>query len=194
VSVPPIDASLIYVAVERPVYEERDPRSPMSAVHLVRLLDLFDGAGVTVWLDGGWGVDALLGEQTREHDDVDLVVSIGEVPALFAALEREGYAVAKGELPTCVVLLDDKGRQVDVHPVAFDEQGGGVYAMEEGGTWTYPAEGFEGRGSVLSHEARCLTPEVQVLCHAGYELDENDLADLAALRDRFGVRVPERGT
>jgi lincosamide nucleotidyltransferase A/C/D/E len=192
--VPPIDASLIYVAVQRPVYEERDPRVPMTAQDVVRLADVFDRGGVTVWLDGGWGVDALLGEQTREHDDLDLVVAIDEVPALVAALERERYEVAKGELPTCIVLLDERGRQVDVHPVAFDEQGGGVYAMEEGGTWTYPAEGFEGRGSVLGREARCLTPEVQVLCHAGYELDEDDLADLVALRDRFGVRVPERGT
>ena len=32
-------------------------------------------AGVAAWLDGGWGVDALLGEQTREHDDLDLVMA-----------------------------------------------------------------------------------------------------------------------
>ena len=173
--------------MQRPVYEERDPRLPMSATDAVALLDAFDQAGVTVWLDGGWGVDALLREQTREHDDLDLVVGIDDVPTLVAALERERYEVAKGELPTCIVLLDDDGRQVDVHPVAFDEQGGGVYAMEEGGTWTYPAAGFGGRGAVLGREARCLTPEVQVLCHAGYELDGDDLADLAALRARFDV-------
>lgn len=27
-----------------------------------------------VWLDGGWGVDALLGRQTRPHDDMDIVI------------------------------------------------------------------------------------------------------------------------
>lgn len=32
-----------------------------------RLLD----AGIPIWLDGGWGVDALLEEQTRIHDDLD---------------------------------------------------------------------------------------------------------------------------
>lgn len=30
--------------------------------------------GVDVRLDGGWGVDALLGRQTRDHDDIDLFV------------------------------------------------------------------------------------------------------------------------
>jgi len=24
--------------------------------------------GITVWIDGGWSVDALLGKQTRDHD------------------------------------------------------------------------------------------------------------------------------
>jgi lincosamide nucleotidyltransferase A/C/D/E len=173
--------------VERAVYEERDPRQAMGAVEVVRLVDAFDRAGVTVWLDGGWGVDALLGEQTRAHDDLDLVVALDDVPALIGGLAREGYDVAKGELPTCIVLLDQAGSQVDVHPVAFDEEGAGVYALEEGGTWAYPAAGFDGRGTVLGREVRCLTPEVQVLCHAGYELDDDDLADLAALRARFDV-------
>jgi hypothetical protein len=36
---------------------------------------------------------------------------------------------------------------------------------------------------------RCLTPEVQVLCHAGYELGETDHHDLAVLRERFGVNT-----
>ena len=30
-------------------------------------LDLFDELGVKIWIDGGWGVDALLGESTRAH-------------------------------------------------------------------------------------------------------------------------------
>ncbi len=173
--------------MERAVYEERDPRLSMSAGDVAELLELFDEEGIAVWLDGGWAVDAVLGEQTREHDDLDLVVAIEDVPRLVMGLERNGYDVAKGELPTCIVLVDPAGRQVDVHPVAFDQGGGGVYAMEQGGTWTYPAEGFAGRGTVLGRGVRCLTPRVQVLCHAGYELGESDFHDLALLRDRFGL-------
>jgi hypothetical protein len=30
--------------------------------------------GVDVWIDGGWGVDALLGKQTRQHKDLDIAI------------------------------------------------------------------------------------------------------------------------
>ncbi len=172
----------------RAVYDERDPRAPMESGHVVRLLHRMSSAGVSVWLDGGWGVDALVGEQTREHDDLDLVAARGDVPLLIEKLADEGYEVAKGALPFCIVLLDASGRQVDLHPVEFDDAGDGIYRMEDGRDWPYPARGFEGDGVVLGrHAVRCLTPEVQVLCHAGYELGETDRADLALLRDRFGV-------
>ena len=163
----------------------------MAAEHVVQLLETIETAGVKVWLDGGWGVDALLGAQTREHDDLDLVVARSDVPQLIDVLGREGYEVAKGQLPMCIVLLDQVGRQVDVHPVEFDDDGDGIYRMEDGRDWAYPAAGFAGVGSVASHEVRCLTPEVQVLCHAGYELGETDHHDLGLLRERFGVSVGE---
>jgi lincosamide nucleotidyltransferase A/C/D/E len=129
----------------------------------------------------------LLGEQTREHDDLDVVVARSIVPLLIEVLADEGYEVAKGQLPTCIVLLDSTGRQVDVHPVDFDDAGDGVYRMEDGRDWAYPAAGFAGNGRVLGRRLRCLTPEVQVLCHAGYELGETDHHDLAVLRGRFGI-------
>jgi lincosamide nucleotidyltransferase A/C/D/E len=178
--------------LERAVYDERDPRLPMSAEDVIALLELMEG--IDVWLDGGWGVDALVGEQTREHDDLDLVVARTDVPALVAALGPRGYEVAKGELPTCVVLLDPEGRQVDVHPVAFDEAGDGIYCMEDGRDWAYPAAGFAGVGSVAGRAVQCLTPEVQVLCHAGYELAETDHHDLALLRERLGVSTGSSAT
>ena len=159
----------------------------MRAADVLSVLGLLTDAGIAAWVDGGWGVDALLGEQTREHDDLDLVVARSDVPLLSGVLGRDGYEVAKGQLPTCVVLLDPAGRQVDVHPVEFDDAGDGIYRMEDGRDWAYPARGFAGKGRVLGREVRCLTPEVQVLCHAGYELAETDLHDLAALRDRFGI-------
>jgi hypothetical protein len=37
---------------------------------------------------------------------------------------------------------------------------------------------------------RCLSPEVQVLVHAGYDLADKDYRELSLLRDRFGVELP----
>jgi hypothetical protein len=50
----------MYADLKRPVYDERDPRAPMAAEHVVKLVEKLEDAGVAVWLDGGWGVDALL--------------------------------------------------------------------------------------------------------------------------------------
>ena len=49
----------------------------MRAQDVLEIVAYLDAAGVRVWLDGGWGVDALLGEQTRPHKDLDIVVEQG---------------------------------------------------------------------------------------------------------------------
>ena len=87
------------------------------------------------------------------------------------------------------MLVDRIGRQVDAHPVEFDEVGNGLYVMEDGTTWSYPAEGFTGRGTVAGRHVRCLSPATQVIVHAGYELTEKDFRELRLLHERFGVGV-----
>jgi Aminoglycoside-2''-adenylyltransferase len=63
----------------------------------------------------GWGIDALLGKQTRPHHDLDLVVERKDVvgiPAVFpefAPAEKEWW-------PARFVLRDRAGRQLDFTP------------------------------------------------------------------------------
>jgi lincosamide nucleotidyltransferase A/C/D/E len=45
-----------------------------SLTNVVDLLRLFQAADLEVWLDGGWAVDAVLGEQTRAHRDLDIIL------------------------------------------------------------------------------------------------------------------------
>jgi len=164
----------------------------MEAGELVRLVGLFEVEGLRVWLDGGWGVDALLERQTRDHDDLDLVSELADSERVIALLEAAGYELVDGAPPLSFVLVDADGRQVDVHPVVFGEaRGGGVYRMKGDREWVYPAAGFEGHGRVGGRPVRCLTPEVQVLVHDGYELGEKDYRELCLLHERFGVRLPE---
>src|SRR3954454_21759121 len=87
-------------------------------------------------------------------------------------------------------MVDAPGRQVDVHPVVFDSEGGGVYEMDDDNKWVYPSQGFTGRGTVDGMPVRCLSPEVQVLVHAGYELTDKDYRELYLLRERFAVELP----
>jgi lincosamide nucleotidyltransferase A/C/D/E len=165
----------------------------MDAPEVLRLVQLLQARGITVWLDGGWGVDALLEEQVREHDDLDLVVEVGHVAPLIEVMTAAGYQVVAGGAPKSFVLVDAIGRQVDVHPVLFDEdRGGGVYLMEDESEWVYPSPGFTGRGRVNGHSVHCLSPQVQVLVHSGYTLTEKDYSELDLLHARFGVELPRR--
>lgn len=162
----------------------------MTAADVLRVLRALDDRGITGWLsDGGWGVDALLGEQTRPHNDLDVIVSLDDVSALRAVLGEQGFRLTEGQPPLCFVLTDDNGHMVDVHPVAFDDHGNGHYTMAGDQVWVYPAAGFTGTGMVGGQPVRCLTPEVQVLCHAGYQLREVDFHDMQALHRRFGVQL-----
>ena len=47
----------------------------MTADDVVEIVAWLQAAQVDIWLDGGWGVDALVGEQTRAHKDLDVIVS-----------------------------------------------------------------------------------------------------------------------
>ena len=163
----------------------------MTASALIELLAWIDGAGIDVWLDGGWGVDALLETQSRAHKDVDLIAALTDVESLTRLLTERGYHVKEGGRAENFVLANDAGREVDVHVVGFDAEGNGIYRMENGDVWVFPAQGFGGRGRVQSVEVRCLSPEVAVACHAsGYTPQEKDFADMELLERRFGVVLP----
>jgi lincosamide nucleotidyltransferase A/C/D/E len=163
----------------------------MTQTALVELLHLFESAAIPVWLDGGWGVDALLQTQARTHKDVDIVLPVGDVAELQRLLGTRGFSVREGKPPHSFVLADGAGLEVDVHAVTFDGDGNGVYRMQNDEDWVYPAEGFSGRGLVGGLVVRCLSPTTQVLGHAhGYVPVEKDFSDMERLEERFGVVLP----
>jgi lincosamide nucleotidyltransferase A/C/D/E len=162
----------------------------MVADEVVRLLGAFAATKVKAWLDGGWGVDALLGEQQRAHDDLDLIVELNDVATVEDVLRRAGYTDKDRDAQLSFMVVDPAGRQVDIHPVVFDDDGNGVYQMDNGKTWTYPADGFAGVGRIGGTRVRCLSPRVQMLVHSGYELSQKDHDEIRALHDRFGVDPP----
>src|SRR5437868_961647 len=139
----------------------------MTARDVAEVLEMLDRAGVTVWLDGGWGVDALVGEPTREHDDLDVVVALADAEAVRQALAPLGFALRLDERPTRYVLRDPADRRIDCHTVTFDAEGGGLQILQDSRSFRYPPEGFAGRGRIAGRACACLSPEVQALCHYG---------------------------
>ena len=155
----------------------------MNASEVVRLSGELDALGVRIWLDGGWGVDALLGYQSRAHDDVDVVVQESDLARLRDYLEENGYRDAERDDTRAwnFVMARPTGEQVDVHVVVFDAEGNGVYGPPENGQ-AYPAPAFAGTGFVAGRRVHCLTAAYQLESHQGYELREKDHADIRALR------------
>ena len=163
----------------------------IQAADVLEILSCPEVAGIAVWLDGGWGVDALLGEQTRPHDDLDIVMAMGQLDAARDALRALGFVLAVDELPTRCVLRDAGDRRIDVHPVVFDAEGGGLQRQPDGSDFRYPPEGLAGTGAIAGRPIRCLTPELQLRCHLAYEPDADDRHDMRLLCARFGLVLPE---
>lgn len=170
----------------------RAPQADMDAERVLDLLAHLAQRSISVWLDGGWAVDALLGTQTRRHDDLDLVTHAEDSGRIVAALGEHGYVVRYDAAPSCFVLVDDEGHQVDVHPAAIGPSGDGVYRMENGDDWIFPAAGFRGVGRILGRDVPCLTPDVVLANHTtGYELDDEHERDVKTLSERYGLPLPD---
>lgn len=78
--------------------------SKVQAHDVLDVLRALKAAGSRAWLDGGWGVDALLGEQTRDHEDVDIFVELDRIDDVLDAVEPLGLRLAEDYLPTRAVL------------------------------------------------------------------------------------------
>ena len=163
----------------------------MEARDVLDLLDVLAQDGLEVTLDGGWGIDALLGNQHRDHDDLDLVVLLDELDRIVASLASVGFAVAEDLRPTRVVVRDRAGRQVDLHPVHLGDDGDfwQVGANPDGTDARYPA-GELTSGWVGGRQVRCIGAALQVRHHSGYEPRSRDRHDLDLLQRQFGVSLP----
>lgn len=162
----------------------------MTAETVLELLALFESEGIEVWIDGGWGVDALVGRQTRPHEDLDLVVELDHAPRIRAALGAQGFGPEEEELPVRFVMAHPRRGRIDFHTVRFDEDGGGVQPQPGGGSFRYPLEGFT-TGRILERPVRCISARIQLLCHLGYEPKEKDVHDVLLLQEHFEVPLPQ---
>lgn len=163
------------------------PTNPeMTAEDVAAFVRLCEDNTIEVILDGGWAVDALLGEQTRAHSDLDIAVEHKCVPQLRALLEARGYRdVPRDDTWDCnFVLGDDHGREIDIHSVTFDEAHEPVFGVP------YPFESFSGHGTIAGYPVKCIAPAWLVQFHTGYQVDENDYRDVKALCQRFGLALP----
>ena len=165
----------------RPLDGSMDEREVMDLLHA------FAQQRTPVWVCGGWGIDALIGRKTRQHADLDLAIRAEDEATIIRTLQERAYRVVLDYRPARIALADDDGREVDLHPVHFDQRGFGIQAgLRDGEQFEYPPDGFA-MGSINGRQVACLSVEQQVRFHSGYELRDRDREDLASLRAAFGA-------
>ncbi|WP_413760515.1 nucleotidyltransferase domain-containing protein [Streptomyces sp. MMBL 11-3] len=159
----------------------------MTADDVLSVLSALRAADADVWVGGGWGVDALVGEQTRRHRDLDLMHREDQEGTVVAALAEAGFAEMLNRRPVRFVMADARGREIDLHPLVLAADGSAVQAsLDPDRPFRYPAACFV-RGTIQGAGVPCLSAEQQVYFHQGYEPADRDLHDMAQLRRVFGI-------
>jgi len=159
----------------------------MTSKDVLSLYTKFDKLGIQVWIDGGWAVDALLGEQTRPHKDLDIAIQWKDVPKLRELVAARGYKQIKEDNKWNFVLGDEKGREIDVHAFIFDDQGNVVEGI------MYPAASLTGNGVIEGQTVKCISPEYMVEFLAPWisKWPEKYLQAVSALCERFNIPLPK---
>ena len=153
-------------------------------------LNLFDELGIKVWIDGGWGVDALLGECTRNHQDLDIIISWKDSAILTEALLARGFVDIHTDdhKDRNFVMGHQSHGRIDFHVIELTKDGSAVYGPGEI-DWVITESELKAIGSIGGRQVRCLSVDYQVRSHSGYTLQDTDFADLRALHEKYGVKL-----
>ena len=168
------------------------------------LCQLLAQRNIANWVMGGWGVDALLGRQTRNHHDLDLLVSFDDLGALQDLLFEQGFSrkliwddenrwvdVRGVQSPTAFVEADGRGRELDVHVIQLVPGGAPIPLCDV--PWSFDEHSLlNGVGTIAGAPVRCVSTETQLQMHAGYELPPNHQQDVERLRELLGDGPPRR--
>jgi lincosamide nucleotidyltransferase A/C/D/E len=152
--------------------------TPLEEV--LSVLASVESLGCRWWLEGGWGVDALVGRQTRPHCDVDIDLDAACVSRVLEALRAAGYTIEEDWRPNRVELVAFGRGRVDLHPLVIEDDGSARQAALGGGWHEFPRSYFTA-GTLGGVTVPCVSLEAQRLFHSGYALREVDTYDLALL-------------
>ncbi len=133
----------------------------------------------------------MIGRQTRTHGDLDIVVQEKDVPALKEILEPQGYKILNRDdlAYNYLHMADDKGHEIDVTAIIFDEHGNGIWGPIENNEMN-PADSFAGRGTINNHYVKCISLEYAIKFRLDHEPWTHDIEDVKVLCEEFNLSVP----
>jgi lincosamide nucleotidyltransferase A/C/D/E len=168
------------------------PCRVMSAVRAREIYQLLTGQGIRCWVVGGWGIDALLGRESRAHKDLDVLLVSCEHLGAWQLLHRAGFLLAyrweENEdvvwdgaggitLPTAYVLSDREESQIDVHVLGDDLSP--MWITDR----ALIVGALEASGTIDGLTVACMSAPMQRIAHTGYVLPQEQRRDLQLLDD-----------
>lgn len=181
--------------INNPEFNKEKPPTPeMTSTDVVDFYNACTETEIDIWLDGGWSVDALLGEQIREHVDLDIAIQEKDVSQFRKLMTERGYQEIKLEQARHhnFVLGDNQGHEIDVHVIVLDEQGNGIYGPPQHGDM-YPAESLTGKGTIGGTEVKCISPQAMVEFLAPWisKHPQKYVPAISALCEKFNLPIPQ---
>lgn len=204
-------ARALYARIERsraaPVLRMRVVQQTRQRLHrrmyareVLEVLDQLKASGIETWVAGGWGVDALLGAQTRQHDDLDLIVDLAREDDAQVALETLRFRRIRAEcfpgalMPKQIIMRDRAGRVVDLHGVDTRTwPGSWRELLERAGRSAVPFDPARpfAVGTIAGRPVECVSPDLQLASRQVYALTDAAAADARALCARFRLAEPQ---
>jgi hydroxymethylpyrimidine pyrophosphatase-like HAD family hydrolase len=87
----------------------------MTVRDVIEIVQLLNQHHIEFYVDGGWGIDALLGKQTLPHADLDIAIQHKDSPQVRTLLSAREYSdinrVDSSDFN--FVLGDNQGHQID---------------------------------------------------------------------------------
>jgi lincosamide nucleotidyltransferase A/C/D/E len=169
-----------FVCDTRPVLTVMDQLLEMCARDVLAVAGVITDVTARWWVAGGWGVDALVGRQTRRHRDLDVVVDHDprELDTVITALAHLGlHHLAERHTPRSVTprrvwLGDGTGHNVDLLPVNINAS---PFRAAKGAPAAFAT------GVVADAQMPCLSVAFQLEHHRMYRQRSTDRHDLRLL-------------
>jgi lincosamide nucleotidyltransferase A/C/D/E len=168
-------------------------RGNMSATDVLRVLGALEGESLRFTLAGGWGVDALIGTQSRQHDDLDVVIDDYEhnQPKAWQALVKLGFKHVASQtrrtwMPDLATFDDGAGHRVELVSIDWERLANASDSSES----PLRVDALKGdvfaEGKINGVVVPCLSSRVQLLYHTRYPLKETLQHDVDLLQSVFG--------
>ena len=155
----------------------------MTCEDVIEVLAALDAGGIDYWVDGGWGIDALVGEQTRAHHDLDLGVSVDDAPRVETLLPQ-----FRRESEEASYFKDERGRAVDLLLVERSPTGELRQQLAGGRRVHYAESETHASGYIGGRRVRCASIALQRERHSHPAATHQDRVDIEVLERKRRTR------